>query len=116
MATLFATNIGGRVVLGFAGWRIAFFAVALVSVVTGTLVPLLARDPRAGPATRRPPLSAAWLAAEAKALAVLFASEDVQTVLRVKSFQIIILQGIVGTVRRSTSLVLVCSFSMGVLH
>lgn len=98
-ATLFATNIGGRVVFGFAGWRVAFFAVALVSVATGTLVPLLARDPRSAPTTRRPPLSAAAVAAEVKALVALFASDDVQAVLRVRSFQIIILQGIVGTVR-----------------
>lgn len=97
-ATLFATNIGGKVVLGFAGWRVAFFAVALVSVVTGALVPVLARDPRGGSTTRRPSLTTAALTAELKELVALFASSDVQAVLRVRSFQIIILQGIVGTV------------------
>lgn len=111
-ATLFATNIGGKVVFGFAGWRVAFFSVALVSVVTGVLVPLFAKDPRGGPATRRPPLTTAALAAELKALVALFASDDVQAVLRVRSFQIIILQGIVGTVPLHTTLLWVASFAL----
>lgn len=100
-ATLFATNIGGTVIMGFAGWRVAFCVIALISVVTGVLVVTFARDPRApaaGLAKTTPALSWAVLQGQIKEMVVLFASPDVQAVLRNKSFQIIILQGIVGTV------------------
>ncbi len=104
-ATLFATNIGGTTIWGFAGWRVAFCVIALVSVVTGILVLTLAHDPRVHPSTPGAPkalsphtFSRAVLMEQLQGVLALFASADVQVVLRNRSFQIIILQGIVGTV------------------
>ncbi|KAL6596164.1 hypothetical protein ACP70R_047528 [Stipagrostis hirtigluma subsp. patula] len=73
--------------LGVAGWRLAFHAMALVSVALGTLMWLLAADPRA------------------KSKAAASATDDARELLRdarrvvgVPTFQIIVAQGIAGSI------------------
>lgn len=72
--------------LGVAGWRLAFHAVAAVSVALGALMWLLAADPRG---------------AKSKAAAKEEAAEllrDARLVLSVPTFQIIVAQGIAGSI------------------
>ncbi|KAL6598533.1 hypothetical protein ACP70R_046232 [Stipagrostis hirtigluma subsp. patula] len=73
--------------LGVAGWRLAFHAMALVSVALGALMWLLAADPRA------------------KSKAAASATDDARELLRdarrvvgVPTFQIIVAQGIAGSI------------------
>mmetsp|Transcript_5450 Transcript_5450/g.15171 ORF Transcript_5450/g.15171 Transcript_5450/m.15171 type:complete len:500 (+) Transcript_5450:565-2064(+) len=84
LAGLFATNVGGRMPFGIEGWRFAYFCIAMVSLVTGTAVLLWAVDPRRSTASARRTISnSMWVETEA--------------IFRVRSFQIIILQGIAGS-------------------
>mmetsp|Transcript_21506 Transcript_21506/g.51310 ORF Transcript_21506/g.51310 Transcript_21506/m.51310 type:complete len:506 (+) Transcript_21506:414-1931(+) len=84
LAGVFATNIGGRRPYGTEGWRFAYFCIAMVSVVTGAAVLICAVDPRRGVASnsRRTITNSMWVETEA--------------IFRIRSFQIIIMQGIAG--------------------
>lgn len=73
--------------LGVAGWRIAFHVVALISVVLGILMWFFAADPRAKSKT------AASAVEEAKELL-----RDARGVIGVPTFQIIVAQGIAGSI------------------
>jgi MFS family permease len=73
--------------LGVAGWRLAFHAVAVVSVALGALMWIFAADPRAKSKTT------ASAAEEAKELL-----RDARRVLGVPTFQIIVAQGIAGSI------------------
>lgn len=73
--------------LGVAGWRLAFHAVAVVSVGLGALMWLFAADPRAKSKT------AASAGEEARELL-----RDARRVLGVPTFQIIVAQGIAGSI------------------
>ncbi|KAG2583782.1 quinolone resistance protein NorA-like [Panicum virgatum] len=73
--------------LGVAGWRLAFHAVAVVSVALGALMWLFAADQRAKSKT------AASAGEEAGELL-----RDARRVLGVPTFQIIVAQGIAGTI------------------
>ncbi|KAG8047310.1 hypothetical protein GUJ93_ZPchr0008g13262 [Zizania palustris] len=73
--------------LGVAGWRVAFHIVALVSAVLGVLMWLFAADPRAKSKT------ASSAAEEARGLL-----RDARGVIGVPTFQIIVAQGIAGSI------------------
>jgi len=73
--------------LGVSGWRLAFFAVALISLLIGALVWLFAADPR--------PVVAKDDAAPAATLADLV--REARDVLRVPTFQLIVAMGVVGS-------------------
>ncbi|PUZ51390.1 hypothetical protein GQ55_6G181400 [Panicum hallii var. hallii] len=73
--------------LGVAGWRLAFHAVAVVSVALGALMWIFAADPRAKSKTT------ASASEEAKELL-----RDARRVLGVPTFQIIVAQGIAGSI------------------
>ncbi|XP_062196507.1 uncharacterized protein LOC133899532 [Phragmites australis] len=73
--------------LGIAGWRLAFHAVAIVSVALGVLMWLFAADPHAKSKT------AASATEEARELL-----RDARRVLGVSTFQIIVAQGIAGSI------------------
>ncbi|KAL6598497.1 hypothetical protein ACP70R_046196 [Stipagrostis hirtigluma subsp. patula] len=73
--------------LGVAGWRLAFHAVAVVSVALGVLMWLFAADPRAKSKT------AASATEEARELL-----REARRVVGVPTFQIIVAQGIAGSI------------------
>lgn len=75
--------------LGIAGWRLAFHAVAIVSVALGVLMWLFAADP----SPRAKSKTAASAAEEAKELL-----QGAKRVLGVPTFQIIVAQGIAGSI------------------
>jgi MFS family permease len=76
--------------LGIPGWRLAFHAVAAVSVAVGVLMWLFAADPRG----KQPSMTAAVSATdEAKELV-----REARRVLGVPTFQIIVAQGIAGSI------------------
>ncbi|KAK3121667.1 hypothetical protein QOZ80_8BG0658560 [Eleusine coracana subsp. coracana] len=75
--------------LGVAGWRLAFHAVAVVSVLLGVLMWLFAADPRGGAKTK----TAASANDEATDLL-----HEARRVLSVPTFQIIVAQGVAGSI------------------
>ncbi|XP_066350778.1 uncharacterized protein [Miscanthus floridulus] len=77
--------------LGVAGWRVAFHAVAVISVALGVLMWLFAADP-ASPAAKSSK-TAASATEEAKELL-----QHARRVLGVTTFQIIVAQGIAGSI------------------
>ncbi|CAL5012240.1 unnamed protein product [Urochloa decumbens] len=76
--------------LGVPGWRLAFHAVAAVSVVLGALMWLFAADPRT---TKSSSKTAASATDEARELL-----GEARRVLAVPTFQIIVAQGIAGSI------------------
>lgn len=80
--------------MGIPGWRIAFHLVALVSIVVGILVCLVAKDPRfsdeIGKSSHQIPHKSTWL--EVKDLI-----QEAKSVMRIPSFQIIVAQGVTGS-------------------
>jgi MFS family permease len=78
--------------LGVAGWRVAFHAVAIISVALGVLMWLFAADP-ASPAAKSSKTAAASATEEAKELL-----QHARRVLGVTTFQIIVAQGIAGSI------------------
>ncbi|KAL3153038.1 hypothetical protein ABBQ38_012062 [Trebouxia sp. C0009 RCD-2024] len=117
----FATNIGSTMPFGMDGWRFAFHLMAMVSLVTSGLVFYMATDPR--PAARNfisplilsasAPLPLSTSAAEFPpppaskrsslnshlgwGARLKEAWREISAVLHIRTFQIIILQGIVGS-------------------
>ena len=79
---LVAANLAARRFGGVSGWRVAFFGSAAISIPLGVVMLLVGRDP---PRPPPPPLSCAGLRAE------------LSQVLRVRSFRIIVLQGVPGS-------------------
>ncbi|KAK9844419.1 hypothetical protein WJX74_002206 [Apatococcus lobatus] len=112
----FATNVGASQPLGLEGWRFSFHLMAAISLVTAALIHYYASDPRpraslARLVSKAPPKSEDRLQREAilghhddtsrkpvkldvKAAEV---ARKIWDVLRIRTFQIIILQGIVGS-------------------
>lgn len=112
---LFATNVGGIMPFGIEGWRFAFHAVAAVSLATAYLVRRYAIDPRrplgnqkddryndqkdGGNKQEGPhlegsrPRSSHETSSSSPPL-----WNNVATVLKIRSFQVIVLQGIVGSI------------------
>lgn len=106
--SFFATNVGGMRPLGVEGWRFAFHLVAAVSILTAMLVFRFAVDPRHmhhhpsvhGVAAAGTDVEAAR-ARSAGGAAQLSREQvwrDIKAVLRIRSFQLIVLQGIVGSI------------------
>ncbi|KAL4436794.1 hypothetical protein ABPG75_003933 [Micractinium tetrahymenae] len=116
--SFFATNIGGMRPMGIEGWRFAFHLVAAISVLTAALVYKHAVDPRhlnhhpsvhsgqhaavtapAGSDVEAPQARTSGKPAHASRDQVW---QDVKSVLRIRSFQLIVLQasttGIVGSI------------------
>ena len=106
---LFATNIGGRRPFGVEGWRWAFHVVAAVSLGTAWLVRRYAVDPGFDGKQEEKKARAAAMVASSKNLSLNGSGSggdegvslktvvhSIRTVLRIPSFQVIVLQGIVG--------------------
>ncbi|KAJ1288611.1 hypothetical protein BS78_02G101200 [Paspalum vaginatum] len=101
--SILATIMAGKDYWGFPGWRVAFMMVALVSLIIGILVYLYAIDPRRIPGNH--------LLDDYDYERLHLSSKDVlpppsiwrdslvatRSVMKVKTFQIIVLQGIIGS-------------------
>ncbi|KAF2921913.1 hypothetical protein DAI22_07g070300 [Oryza sativa Japonica Group] len=101
--SILATIMAGNDYWGLAGWRVAFIMVALVSLIIGILVYLYATDPRKIPGNH--------LLDDDDYERLHLASKDVlpppsiwrdslvatRSVMKVRTFQIIVLQGIIGS-------------------
>ena len=79
---LVAANLAAGRFGGVSGWRVAFFGSAAISIPLGVVMLLVGRDP---PRPPPPPLSCAGMRAE------------MAQVLRVRSFRIVVLQGVPGS-------------------
>lgn len=74
----------GRIVFGVEGWRVVYQLVGLISALCGALVLRFATDPRpALPASGAPASPSLW--------------PETMAIFRLRTFQVIILQGIVGS-------------------
>ncbi|XP_077213625.1 major facilitator superfamily protein [Tasmannia lanceolata] len=80
--------------MGIPGWRISFHLVAIVSIVVGVLVRLFADDPRFvdGVSKSDDPILRKSLWLELKELA-----HEAKAVMKIRSFQIIVTQGVIGS-------------------
>jgi len=94
---LFSVLLAATTVMGIPGWRVSFHLVAAVSVVVGILVRVFATDPRFSngsmPTLENSELkgiSPLW--SDLKALIV-----EARGVMRIRTFQIIVAQGAVGS-------------------
>ena len=90
-----AVLIASKSVMGVAGWRIAFHMVAFISVIVGILVRLFANDPR---------FSKSDSGARNQVIHKPFWSnvkeliQEAKSVIRIPSFQILVLQGVSGSI------------------
>lgn len=102
LGALFATNVGATHVLGVAGWRIAFHVVALLSFFTAWLVKQFSFDPRVS-ATRDDSITSGVVEAQIASFQKFPQSNsgnflhNIASVLRIPSFQVLVLQGVVGS-------------------
>ena len=117
---LFAANGGGAVGAyaatsmaaaagageGVAGWRLAFYSIAVVSLIAAALVLCLAHEPRRSSSAADSPAATSSSSAEPAAAAAATvqapftfrgAVHDAWSVLRVRSFALILAQGAVGS-------------------
>jgi len=93
LGTLYATNMGHLTIWGMEGWRFVFVTVAALSITIGVLTALLAREPRLGSMSQlRVP------GAKGEARASMWSTLCQAAVfMRLPTFMIVILQGIVGS-------------------
>nr|MDO8097583.1 MFS transporter [Candidatus Njordarchaeota archaeon] len=94
VGTLFMTLIAGEVIYGFYGWRFGFIVWAIVSFVIGLLVWLLVKDPLRGGVEPELAKVLTWQKAEKYKVK----RSDFKKIMKNKTFLIILLQGIVGTI------------------
>ncbi|XP_054788168.1 uncharacterized protein LOC129294079 isoform X2 [Prosopis cineraria] len=91
---LFSVLIAPITFMGIPGWRVSFHIVGLISVIVGSLVYCFAKDPHfsgySTSANNQIPIRTLWT--EVKELA-----QEVKSVLKISSFQIIVAQGITGS-------------------
>lgn len=103
--TMMATIMAGGTYWGLPGWRVAFLLMALVSSLIGWLVHTLVTDPRSSTGMARSPsgkqLISERLEEEKVVKSLQSAWRDswisVKAVMKVRTFQIIVLQGLVGS-------------------
>jgi len=85
---IYATNLGGKVIMGRSGWRFVFHSTGIVSILLGFLVMIFGHDPsvekRPSPQGTRGRLKEYF--------------RTIWHVMSISSFRIIIAQGIFGTV------------------
>lgn len=85
--------LAARTILGIPGWRVAFYLVAVVSIIVGILVRAFAVDPHYSSQNQNLPKSTKVSAmSEIQDLI-----KEAKAVLKVPSFQVIVAQGITGS-------------------
>ena len=109
LGALYATNVGAYKPLGIEGWRFVFFSVSIISGVSGILNHLFVYDPsfeeRSNNSgfntTNGTPLGGEELATGKAKLDLQFIktmARDIWNVMKIPTFSLIILQGIVGSI------------------
>ncbi|CAN6320880.1 unnamed protein product [Urochloa humidicola] len=88
VGTCFGLLLAPTSLLGVPGWRLAFFAVALVSVAVGALVWLFAADPRPGVAAKAPTPRTDTVADFVR---------EAKDVARVPTFLVLVAQDVIGS-------------------
>ncbi|XP_047050651.1 uncharacterized protein LOC124655861 [Lolium rigidum] len=88
----FSILLASTTVMGIAGWRVAFHIVALISVVVGALVYLFAVDPHF-----RNPEGGGQLLRKSAWVQMKDLVTEAKAVVKIPSFQIIVAQGITGS-------------------
>eukprot|EP00253_Pinus_taeda_P025233 PITA_25233 len=97
LGTTFSVLLASTTVMGISGWRISFHIIAAVSIVVGVLVRAFATDPRFSNGSMPRPSESGTKGAlpiwsDLKAMGV-----EAKKVMRIRSFQIIVAQGIAGS-------------------
>eukprot|EP00658_Telonema_sp_P-2_P056838 TRINITY_DN45289_c0_g1_i1.p1 TRINITY_DN45289_c0_g1~~TRINITY_DN45289_c0_g1_i1.p1 ORF type:complete len:399 (-),score=129.42 TRINITY_DN45289_c0_g1_i1:276-1472(-) len=92
LGAYFGTVMASGMVLGISGWRVAFFIIAAISVVTGALLWSFGKDVPAGGSDTDPQQQQQQQRLSCTRIRTEFAE-----VLQVRSFQIILAQGMVGS-------------------
>ncbi|CAL4913346.1 unnamed protein product [Urochloa decumbens] len=90
VGTCFGLLLAPTSLLGISGWRLAFYAVALVSIAVGALVWLFASDPRPGVTTKA--------ATTTRAATVADFAREAKEVARVPTFLLLVAQDVFGAV------------------
>ena len=105
IGAVYATNMGALQPFGIAGWRFTFFSVAVASVVVGVLNAMYVHDPTYAPQQLQQQSHTqlqgnASTVVPPKLNAALLRSTfvDIGSVMRIPTFAIIIVQGIIGSV------------------
>lgn len=111
LGALFATNIGPLRPLGMDGWRFAFVCVALVSWAIGALTAMLGVDPRVDSSINRNDNESKLLTDHLKG-SWRESLVAIGSIIRVPTFGIIVLQGIVGTTPWSALVFLTLYFQL----
>ena len=96
VGTIYATALvtSGQPIFGIEGWRFVFISMAIVSVVIGLLVVLLAKDPVRGKSEHQ--LTDVITQKTAERYTV--KTSDFKRILKNKTFDLIILQGTAGSI------------------
>lgn len=86
--------LAARTILGIPGWRVAFYLVAVMSIVVGILVRAFAVDPHYSSQIQNFPNKPSKLSVTSEIQDLV---NEAKTVLKVPSFQVIVAQGITGS-------------------
>jgi MFS family permease len=89
---LFAIMLASTTLMGITGWRIAFHVVALITVIVGILVRLYAEGPHFLNVGKGKQLPNKPVWTEMKDLVI-----EAKAVIKIPSFQIVVAQGIMGS-------------------
>ncbi|MFW9921825.1 MAG: spinster family MFS transporter [Candidatus Thorarchaeota archaeon] len=92
--TLYATIIGDMTILGIAGWRFSFITVGSLSIVLGILIWLFGKDPIRG--TSEDEIGKLVNKSTEKKYSMKF--KDIKKILTNKTFIVIVLQGVTGSI------------------
>ncbi|KAH7314875.1 hypothetical protein KP509_21G025100 [Ceratopteris richardii] len=96
-----ATLLAGHTFGGYAGWRVAHVLIAVVSIFIGLLVYVFVEDPKFSGRTHRKLHEGKDDLGQNHILSISMWKESlhaIRTVLRIRSFQIVVLQGLVGSI------------------
>jgi len=85
ICALFATGISNQVFLGYAGWRVAFATIALLSLLLATCLVMFFVEPERSHFVEQ-------------TTSISKVMEKLSVYMRISSFRIIVLQGVLGTI------------------
>ncbi|KAI3430502.1 hypothetical protein D9Q98_005097 [Chlorella vulgaris] len=112
LGALYATNTAAHDPLGIEGWRFVFFSVAVVSALTGLLNFLFVHDPTFQQAQHQRAAQQAGPNPEKGGATLRRLAGEMGQVMRIPTFGIIIIQGIVGSVPYASLIFLTLYFQL----
>ena len=99
VGTLYATVFSDSTILGYPGWRFVFITVGAFSLLLGVVVWIFGKDPKRGISDKEVvEEEEKAIDEEGKTKKRKFQWEDYKTILTNKTFVLIVLQGIAGTI------------------